>query len=104
MKKGLIVRRAILGVVIISFLVAYYDIFAYMAAFLFAFPTLCETLPETPRLGAFGDFLVFFWAEGLIAVSLVVAVITWLVRRYTRHRQGLVQAGEAARTETVSVS
>jgi Domain of unknown function (DUF4436) len=79
-----------------------YDIFAYMAALLFAFPALRETMPETPRLGAFGDFLVFFWAEGLIAVSLVIAVITWLVRRYTRHRQVLVQEAEA-KAEVASV-
>lgn len=64
-----------------------YDIFAYMAALLFAFPALRETMPETPRLGALGDYLVFFWAEGLIALALVLAVSVWLVQRYNLHNR-----------------
>lgn len=58
------------------------DIFAYLAALLFAFPAMRETMPETPKIGAFGDFLIFFWAEGLLALSLVISVIAWLIRRY----------------------
>lgn len=84
-----------------------YDIFAYMAALLFAFPALRETMPETPRLGALGDFLVFFWAEGLIALALILAVSVWLVQRYAlrqRHLKELKAAQKATATPPVEIT
>jgi hypothetical protein len=57
------------------------DIFSYLAALLFAFPALRLALPDSPPIGTWCDFLVFFWAVGLIGLTLVVAVITWLVRQ-----------------------
>jgi ABC-type glycerol-3-phosphate transport system permease component len=57
------------------------DIFSFLAALLFAFPALRLALPDTPPIGSLADFLVFFWAVGLIGVALVVAIITWLLRQ-----------------------
>ncbi|HWG89512.1 MAG TPA: DUF4436 family protein [Candidatus Thermoplasmatota archaeon] len=57
------------------------DLLGYMGALLFAFPALREASPGTPPLGALSDFIAFFWAEGLVAVALVIMVTVWLRRQ-----------------------
>lgn len=54
--------------------------FAWFATLLFALPTLRNSLPGTPTVGTYFDYLVFFWALALVAVCLVGVVSTWLRR------------------------
>jgi hypothetical protein len=54
--------------------------FSFMAALLFAFAAVRNSQPGAPPIGTFSDFISFFWAEVIIALSLVVVVLTWLVR------------------------
>jgi len=54
---------------------------AFLAALLFAFPTVRNNLPGSPPIGSLNDFLAFFWAEGIVALALVGLVIAFCVRR-----------------------
>jgi hypothetical protein len=54
--------------------------FSFLGALLFAFPALRNSQPGVPPIGAFGDFIAFFWAETLIAVCLLTILTLWLVR------------------------
>jgi hypothetical protein len=56
------------------------SMFSFLAALLFAFPALRNSQPGTPPIGTLSDFLAFFWAEVLIALSLLSVVLTWLIR------------------------
>jgi hypothetical protein len=53
---------------------------ALLSALLFAFPAMRNAVPGAPPIGSLNDYLSFFWCEGLIAVSLISIVATWLVR------------------------
>ena len=52
----------------------------FLAALLFAFPTVRNNLPAIPPVGVLFDYAAFFWAEGLVAVSLVALIIGWVFR------------------------
>ena len=52
----------------------------WMATLLFALLPLRNSMPCAPPLGTLSDYLAFFWAESLIAISLLILVRTWLVR------------------------
>jgi hypothetical protein len=52
----------------------------FLSALLFAFPAIRNALPGTPPIGALNDYIAFFWAEGLVALSLFTIVGTWLLR------------------------
>lgn len=54
--------------------------FSFTAALLFAFATVRNAQPGTPPIGTYSDFISFFWAEVIIALSLVALVFTWLLR------------------------
>ena len=54
--------------------------FSFLGALLFAFPAVRNAVPGSPPIGAFSDYLAFFWAEGLVATSLIVIVATWVLR------------------------
>jgi hypothetical protein len=56
------------------------SMFSFLGALLFAFPALRNSQPGTPPIGTLSDFLAFFWAEVIIALSLLSVVLTWLVR------------------------
>lgn len=56
------------------------SMFSFLGALLFAFPALRNSQPGTPPIGTLSDFLAFFWAEVIIALSLLSVVICWLVR------------------------
>jgi hypothetical protein len=49
----------------------------FFAAMLFAFPAIRNNLPGSPPIGSLNDFVSFFWAEGLIAVSLLIGLLAW---------------------------
>ena len=56
------------------------SMFSFLGALLFAFPALRNSQPGTPPIGTLSDFLAFFWAEVIIALSLLSVVICWLIR------------------------
>jgi hypothetical protein len=55
--------------------------FTWMAGTLFAIVGLRGVLPGNPPLGALPEFLVFLWAESIVALSLLVIVAVYLRRR-----------------------
>jgi hypothetical protein len=52
-----------------------------LAALLFAFPTVRNNLPGIPPVGVLFDYVAFFWAEALVALSLIALLAGWTVRR-----------------------
>ncbi|MEY2494834.1 MAG: hypothetical protein QOJ45_1326 [Verrucomicrobiota bacterium] len=56
------------------------SMFSFLGALLFAFPALRNSQPGTPPIGTLSDFLAFFWAEVIIALSLLSVVLRWLVK------------------------
>jgi hypothetical protein len=56
------------------------SMFSFLGALLFAFPALRNSQPGTPPIGTLSDFLAFFWAEVIVALSLLAVVLTWLIR------------------------
>ncbi|MEX1115262.1 MAG: DUF4436 family protein [Akkermansiaceae bacterium] len=55
--------------------------FAWMSATLFAVVGLRRVLPGNPPFGSLPDFLVFMWAEFLVASALVSLVVAYLRRK-----------------------
>ena len=60
---------------------------AFLAALLFAFPTVRNALPGIPPVGVLFDYAAFLWAEAIVAIALVTLIVGWTVR-------GLVGTGE----------
>ena len=56
------------------------SMFSFLGALLFAFPALRNSQPGTPPIGTLSDFLAFFWAEVIIALSLLSIVLRWIIR------------------------
>lgn len=56
------------------------SMFSFLGALLFAFPALRNSQPGTPPIGTLSDFISFFWAEVIIAMSLLSVVLRWLIR------------------------
>lgn len=56
------------------------SMFSFLGALLFAFPALRNSQPGTPPIGTLSDFLAFFWAEVIIAMSLLSVVLRWLIK------------------------
>ncbi|MEY2573740.1 MAG: hypothetical protein QOJ87_1953, partial [Verrucomicrobiota bacterium] len=54
--------------------------FSFLGALLFAFPALRNSQPGTPPIGTMSDFLAFFWAEVIVALSLLAVVLRWIIR------------------------
>lgn len=53
---------------------------AWLGAMIFALAGFRNAAPGTPPIGTFFDFYAFFWAEALVALSLVALVVYYLVR------------------------
>jgi hypothetical protein len=51
-----------------------------LAALLFAFPTVRNNLPGIPPVGVLFDYAAFFWAEALVALSLIALLAGWTLR------------------------
>ncbi|MGW8887037.1 DUF4436 family protein [Streptomyces sp. NPDC055749] len=49
---------------------------SWMAATLFALAAFRNTAPGAPPIGSLVDYVAFFWAEGTIALCVVVVVVT----------------------------
>ena len=54
---------------------------AFCAALLFAFPAIRNAQPFAPPMGVLSDYLGFFWAESIVAISLIIKLNMWLRRR-----------------------
>lgn len=54
--------------------------FSWGAALLFAMVPLRSALPGVPAIGCMSDYISFFWAEGIVGVSLATIVMAWLIR------------------------
>ena len=54
--------------------------FTWMGAMIFAFVGFRSAAPGAPPIGSLIDILAFFWAELIVAVSLVTVVLTYLLR------------------------
>jgi hypothetical protein len=57
-----------------------YSMFAFLSAMLFALPALRNVQPFVPTIGAYSDYIAFFWAEATVAAGLVILIVTWLKR------------------------
>jgi len=56
---------------------------ALFAALLFGLFSLRNSLPGTPPIGTYSDFLSFLWVQGIVALALLVAIIATLKHRPT---------------------
>ena len=54
---------------------------AFCAALLFAFPAIRNAQPFAPPMGVLSDYLGFFWAESIVAISLIIKLNIWLRRK-----------------------
>ncbi|MCX6668854.1 MAG: DUF4436 family protein [Methanothrix sp.] len=54
---------------------------AFFAALLFGLYGLRNSLPGTPPIGAYSDFLSFLWVQGIVALALLVSIIATFKRR-----------------------
>ena len=54
--------------------------FSFIATLLFAFVTVRNSQPAVPPVGTLSDYLSFFWAVVILALSLLTIIITWLRR------------------------
>lgn len=62
-------------------------VLGFLGALLFALPGIRGVLPGAPPVGSLNDYLSFFWAEALVAVTLVVLATVFLVREWQKsHR------------------
>ena len=56
---------------------------ALFATLLFGLFSLRNSLPGTPPIGTYSDFLSFLWVQGIVALALLVAIIATLKHRPT---------------------
>ncbi len=54
--------------------------FSFIATLLFAFVAVRNSQPAVPPIGTFSDYVSFFWAEVILALSLLTIIFTWLIR------------------------
>jgi hypothetical protein len=83
---GMAVMWAIgLGVsaLIVLHLIGWYNVRmpAFFAALLFGLFSLRNSMPGTPPIGTYSDFLAFLWVEGIVALALVVSLVATLKNR-----------------------
>lgn len=57
-----------------------FGMYTLIAGMLFALPAVRNLQPGVPPLGSLTDFLSFFWAEALVAVSMPILFFCWLTR------------------------
>jgi hypothetical protein len=55
-------------------------LFTYMGALMFALPAVRNIQPGIPPVGTLTDFLSFFWAETIIAASVLIMFYCWFTR------------------------
>jgi hypothetical protein len=55
-------------------------VLGFLAALLFALPNIRGALPGAPPIGSLNDYLAFFWAEAIVAITLIVLAVIFLIR------------------------
>ncbi len=55
---------------------------SFCVTLLFGLPALRNAQPAVPPLGVLGDYVSFLWAEMIVAVSAVVMIWNWMIRRH----------------------
>jgi hypothetical protein len=53
----------------------------FLAALLFAFPAVRNSLPGAPPIGVLTDYAAFFWGEALVAAALLLLLFGWTRRQ-----------------------
>jgi hypothetical protein len=71
------------------------DILVYLAALLFALPLIRTLLPGNPGLGVLADFVVYFWVEAVVGITLVVLLFVWIERNRPPHQHAHAGPTEA---------
>ena len=61
------------------------NMFTFSSAMIFAFPAFRNMMPYAPPIGAFPDYIAFFWAEAAAALTLSGLIITWILRKPVQH-------------------
>ena len=61
------------------------NMFTFTSAMIFAFPAFRNMMPLAPPIGAFPDYVAFFWAEATAALSLVTLILTWVFRKQVQN-------------------
>ncbi|MEW6283071.1 MAG: DUF4436 family protein [Candidatus Eremiobacterota bacterium] len=56
-------------------------VLGFIGGALFAIPAVRGLLPAAPPMGSLMDFVVVFWCQGVVAVSLVAMMVTYVRRR-----------------------
>jgi len=74
--------------------------FAYLAALLFAFPLIRQTLPGNPGPGSLIDVVAYYWTEVIVAATLVVLLIRWIGLHARPVRQDQPDSTERTGTPT----
>jgi hypothetical protein len=54
--------------------------FSFIATLIFSFVAVRNTQPAVPPVGTFSDYVSFFGAEVILALSLLTILFTWLLR------------------------
>jgi hypothetical protein len=52
--------------------------FGYLVGVLFALPPLRDSLPTTPPVGGFVDFVAYYWAVAVVGVTLITLIALWI--------------------------
>ena len=66
------------------------SLIGFLGVLLFAFPSIRNSIPNSPPLGVLSDFIAYFWCEFIIGVTLVAVLATQATRkiRQTRAERG----------------
>lgn len=57
-----------------------FGMMVWTAALLFVVPTVRNALPNSPPMGSFIDFAVFFWLQAAVAIAMASLALTWVRR------------------------
>jgi hypothetical protein len=74
-------------------------VFGYLAALLFAFPLIRQTLPGNPGPGSLIDILAYYWTEVIVATTLVVLLVRWITIKGRQDRKGAAEGAPEASTD-----
>jgi hypothetical protein len=55
----------------------------WLAGMLFALVPLRNAMPGAPPIGCLADYMSFFWAEAIIAATLIAVALTWVLRKHS---------------------
>jgi hypothetical protein len=57
------------------------NLLGWLGAMLFALLPLRNAMPGAPPIGCLADYMSFFWAEAITAITLIAVVVTWVMRK-----------------------